>query len=125
MDEIRAATDLYNSWPKIKQKEFDSIISETFKKAEYYRQHPEEKPAIAKRANELFEDWKKAKKESDDYRNWCKNREFSLDELNRGTELFEIQNKKFRELNFFCMNHPMEEIQELYLEIQKTLGDKK
>lgn len=125
IDEVKAAIDLYNSWPKLKQKEFDSIVIETFKKAEYYLQHPEEKPGIIKKARELFEDWKKARKEFYDYHNSYKDRKQSLDEMKKDTELLETQNKKFRELNFFCMNHPIEEIRELYLEIQKILGDKK
>ncbi|MEO9309465.1 MAG: hypothetical protein ABI337_04125 [Nitrososphaera sp.] len=123
LERIGAAINIYNSWTDLKQKEFNSIISSTFEKAEYYYQHPEEKEAIIKNAIELLEEWKKKRKEYLEYHKWCEGRKYSEDEFNKDLELLDIQTRKFKTFVFYCMNHPIQEILGVMINAQKILGE--
>lgn len=124
LEEIKKAIDLYNSWSPLKQKEFNSIISSTIEKSAYYSQHPEEKEIIIKKAKELLEIWKKTRKEYLEYHKWQQSRPYSEEEFNKDGELLEIQSKKCNEVVFYCMNHPIQELQGIFLEMKKILGEK-
>lgn len=121
IDELGKATELYNSWSPLKQKEFMSIIGSSFKSSAHYQNNPEEKNEFLKHLRTLFEDWKRARKESDDYRNSLKNKELTSDEIMREYELNSAQHKKWIEFfnqGLYCLGP---EVQELLLEAQKIM----
>ncbi|WP_100182267.1 hypothetical protein [Candidatus Nitrosotenuis aquarius] len=115
-----------NTWPSLKEKALSTLLVKTIHSVEHYRKHPEEKPAVIQQANKLFEDWKKARKESNDYHNWRKTREFSIGESKKDSELFAIQYEKSQELLFFCLEHVIEETRNILywaMQVSKTEGE--
>lgn len=103
---------IVNSFPESRRPKIRSILLATTKQAEYYKQHQEEKSGVIKKANELFEDWKKARAEYIIYHNYRKGRRIISGpdtEQDKEMELYFAQNKKSIELLYFCLNHPTEE----------------
>lgn len=106
----------------LKQKEFSSVISSSLGGFAYYQEHPEEKQEFLKKARDVFDGWKKARKESDDYHNSLKNKELTMDEIMKKSELDTIQHKKWTEFFNLSLHYPGPEMQEMFLEAQKLLS---
>ena len=105
--------------PNQKQKEFVSVVGSSLKSFAYYQQHPEEKQEFLTKLRGLFEDWKKARKESDDYHEWRKGRELSPDEMDKDYELSKTATRKMTEFFNQSLYYPGLEVRELFLEAKK------